>query len=683
MPRDSNAKTPSRRRFLQATGTVALASAVAGCGDGGDGGTTTTASGGDGDGTDGDGTDGDGMDGDGTDGDGTDGDGTDGEDGDGTDGEDYQPPSSYPYGAGETRVQEAQQVMEEAGYGPDNRYELDWVQYTSPSWKEMANTIRARLSSAYVDMSISEATFSELLNTTEKGNHEAYTLGWIMDYPRPQNFVQLFDPPNTVYDNPDVAPNGARLFWSEDAKVDPAITEFQTQQFDRITNNPDLSDEATQIRGEAAVAMEEGNWDAAGLIPIYHRFDESFWYDRVDYTPAGGAGGSRSKESRSVSAINEGDQTLQGTSATFNSLDPIASGNTASGGKIMNMFDAPFNYVNGTTEVANLLVDDFTASDDLTEYEFTLKEGIEFHGDWGEVTADDMVYSIQRLVESGNSTNTYFPISVLSISHQKRAVQTNEDDEVTDEMVVDSDSTGDIPEGYEIAGVVDGSTQVEKTGDYSFSITLDGAFAYTTEVLCYSAFSVVPEGIVGDVEGYDGEMAYEEFSTSNPVGTGPFVFETWESGDGGEFSATTNEDYFDGVANFDGMHDAIITDPDASYNYALNQNADIFGIPTSKYDPGKVNVQEEISGGRVLGEYGPLENGLTVNYGGVASINTFYVGFNMEEVPKAVREAMALVINQDQFVQSVFKGRGEPAYHLQPPAIFHNGASNYRDHYQG
>jgi len=572
--------------------------------------------------------------------------------------------------------------MEEAGYGPDNRYSLDWVQYTSPAWKEMANTIRARLSSAYVDMSISEATFSELLKTTRKGNHEAYTLGWIMDYPRPQNFVQLFDPPNTVYDNPDVQPNGARLFWSEDAQVDSAITEYQTAQFDRITDNPELTDEATQIRGEAAANMEAGNWDAAGLIPIYHRFDESFWYgDRVDYTPAGGAGGSRSKESRSVSSLS-GDQTLQGVSATFNSLDPIASGNTASGSKIMNMFDAPFNYVNGTTEVANLLVEDFSASDDLTSYDFTLKEGVEFHGDWGEVTADDMVYSIQRLVESDNSTNTYFPISVLAISHEKRMVKKDDDGNVTDEVTVASDSTGDYPE-YTAAGVVDGSTQVEKTGDYSFSITLDAPFAYTTEVLCYSAFSVVPEGIVGDIAGYDGEMDYTEFSTSNPVGTGPFVFEQWESGDGGEFSATTNENYHDGPASFDGMHDAIITDPGAAYNYALNENADIFGIPTSKYDPGKVNVTDEISGGRVLGEYGPLENGKMVNYGGVASINTFYVGFNMEAVPKAVRQAMALVVNQDQFVQSVFKGRGEAAYHLQPPAIFQGGAQGYRDHYQG
>lgn len=617
MAPDRLSRTQSRRRFLTATGSVALASAVAGC-TGGDGGADTP-------------TDSP-----------TPADTT------------FEPPSSYPYGAGETLVGEAKRVMEAAGYGPDNRFELPWVQYTSPSWLEMANTIRARLESAYIDMSINEATFSELLQTTEKGNHRSYTLGWIMDYPRPQNFVQLIDPPNTVYDNPDIQPNGARLFWSEDAQVDPAVTEFQTAQFDRIQDNPQLTDEARNVRQDAAVKMEEGNWAAAGLIPVYHRFDEVFWYDRVDYRMFGGAGSSRAKASRSVRSL-QGSQTLQGISPTFNSLDPIASGNTTSGAKIMNMFDAPMNYLNGTTEVVELLVEDFEVSDDLRTYDFTLKQGVQFHGDWGELTADDMVYSIRRLVESDNSTNTYFPISVLAIDH----------------------------ETTEGGGVVPGSTAVEKTGDYSFRIQLQEPFAYALEVLCYSAFSAVPEGIVGDVEGYDGEISYQEFSTANPVGTGPFIFETWESGTGGEFRAVTNEDYHDGVANFDAIHSAIIEDADAAYNYALNQNADVFAIPTAKYDPAKVSVERELDRGRVQGTYGPLENGQTVNYGGVPTINTFYIGFNMEVVPQAVREAMAYVINQDEFVQSVFKGRGAAAYHLMPPALFDGGQQAYDAHYQG
>jgi len=624
MPEDSNLE---RRRFLQATGAAAVTAGIAGCSQGE---TTDTPTSGGGDDTPTDTSD----------------------DGTATP-EPFDGLDSYPYSPNETDVESAQQVMEEAGYGPDNRYELKWVQYNSPAWEEMANTIRARLESAYVDMSISQADFGALLETTETGDHEAYTLGWIADYPAPQNFLQLIDPENTVYDAEGYTPNGARMFWSEDALENPNVTQFMTEQFDRIQNNPENTDAAVSERNEAAVAMEEALWESAGMLPVYHRVDELFWYDRVDYDPPGGMGASRAKANTSVRGL-EGKDRLDGISSTFSALDPIASGNTASGSKIMNMFDAPMNYRNGTTEVENLLVEDYEVNDDLTEYEFTLKQGIQFHGDYGEVTASDMVYSIRRLVESTNSTNTYFPLSVLNIDRE-------EDDD---------------------GNVVPGSTAVEETGDYSFRITLRQPFTYALSVLAYSAFSVIPEGIVGDIEGYEGEMAWEEFSTSSPIGCGPFEFVNWESGNGGSFSADAFDDYHGDAPAVDGLDDAIITDTSAAYNYFLNENADVSGIPTSQYDPNLVNI-ESTEGGQGIGTYGPLGNDKTVNMSQTPTINTFYIGFHMEKVPKAVRQAMAYVINREQFVQNVFKGRGAPAFHLQPAQVFPGGAEAYQSHWQG
>ncbi|WP_416838230.1 ABC transporter substrate-binding protein [Haloferax sp. DFSO52] len=622
---------PSRRRFLKATGAAALTAGIAGCSGSGNSnneGETTTSS------------------------------DTETEDNGSTETEtggmeEFTGLDAYPYSPNQTDVANAKKVMEEAGYGPDNRFKLDWVQYTSPAWKEMANTIRARLESAYIDMNISEADFGALLKKTEKGDHMAYTLGWIADYPAPQNFLQLVDPENTVYDAEGATPNGARLFWSEDANESKAVRDFMTAQFDRIQNNPEQTDAAQKERDEAAAKLEEGLWESAGLLPLYHRVDEEFWYDRLDYNPAGGMGASRSKENISVNSL-EGKDRLDGISATFSSLDPIASGNTASGSKIMNMFDAPMNYYNGTTEVENLLVEDYTISDDLTEYEFMLKQGIQFHGDYGEVTADDMVYSIRRLVESVNSTNTYFPNSVLNI------VRETDDD----------------------GNVVPGSTGVEKTGDYSFKITLQKPFSFALSVLAYSSFSVVPEGIVGDIEGYDGDMSWEEFSTTSPIGCGPFEFVNWEPGNGGEFSADKFDDYHGKPAAIEGIDSAIITDTSASYNYFLNENADRAGIPTSKYDPNKVNIEETIDGIK-RGTYGPLENDKTVNMSQTATLNTFYIGFNMEAVPKAVRQAMAYVVNREQFVQNVFKGRGAPAFHLTPTQMFPGGPDAYNSHWQG
>ncbi|MFB6086345.1 MAG: ABC transporter substrate-binding protein [Halodesulfurarchaeum sp.] len=600
----------NRRRFLEATGAAALTASMAGCAGGGDGQQTTTEAGPTGE---------------------------------------YTPSDTYPYGANETNVEEAKAVMEEAGYGPDNRFKLDWLQYQSPAWKEMANTIRARLGSAYIDMNISQADFGALLNTTKKGDHMAYTLGWIADYPAPQNFLQLIDPKNTIYDAEGYTPNGARLFWSKDALGDDRIRKYMTAQFDRIQNNPEPTDEAQQIRNDAAVKMEKALWDSAGLLPIYHSVDQLFWYDRVDFDPPGGMGPSRAKTNISIKGL-EGKSTLNGISVTFNALDPIASGNTASGNKVMDMFDAPLNYHNGTTDVRNLLVTDYSVSEDATVYEFTLKEGIQFHGDHGEVTADDVVYSFRRLVESPNSTNTYFPISVLNIEREE-------------------DEKGNVKPG---------TTGVEKTGEYSFKVTLRKPFAYTLSVLAYSAFSVVPEGIVGDIQGYEGEMTWEEFST-NPVGCGPFVFETWESGVGGEFAATKFEDYHGPESAVERVHDAIMSQPSAIYNYFINGNADVSGIPTSKYDPAKISNERQ-KGSQTLADYGPIGDGKTVNMSTTPSINTYFVGFNMEKVPKAVREAMAYVINHEQFITNVFKQRGESAFHLTPPQAYPGGTSAYNEY---
>jgi len=628
MPSDGTSDT-SRRRFLKATGAAALTATIAGCsnngGDGGDGEETTepesTTSSGDGGGGDGEG------------------------------GESFTPDfNGYPYGINETQVEEARQVMEEAGYGPNNRFELDWIQYQSPAWEEMANTIRARLEQAHIDMNISQADFGALLNTTENGDFDAYTLGWVADYPQPRNFLQLIQPSNTLYG--ESGANGARLFWSEDANTSPAVRQYMSDQYQRILDNPGQSEEAAQIRNEATVNMEEALWESAALLPIYHQFSEYFWYDHVEYEPFGGMGSSRQKDNISVSSL-EGKNRLSGMSGTFNSLDPIASGNTASGAKIMNMFDAPTNYRNGTTEVENLLITDYEISDDLTEYTFTLKEGVQFHGDYGEMTADDVVYSFRRLMESEESTNQYFPVSVLGIERE-----TDDDGNVTR------------------------ATGVEAVDDYTFRLSLEAPFPYGLEVLAYSAFSVVPEGIVGDIEGYDGEMEWSEFS-SNPIGTGPFEFVTWESGNGGEFAADTFDDYHGDPASFDGVNDAIITEASAQYNYLLNENADIGGIPTSQYDPGLVSVEETLEGGREVGTYGPMENDQTVNYSGVPTIDTYYVGFNLETVPKAVRQAMAHVVNREQFVADVFKERGAGAFHLDPPQVYPGGQEAYDQHYQG
>jgi peptide/nickel transport system substrate-binding protein len=344
-----------------------------------------------------------------------------------------------------------------------------------------------------------------------------------------------------------------------------------------------------------------------------------------------------------------GGSTLRLINDTMSVLDPIKSTDTASGRVVQQLFDALTNYPNGQIATENLHAADFETSSDFTTYTFTLKEGATFH-DGREVTASDFVYSFERLAQSSNSRRQYFILDSLGVVHE-------------------TDGEGNY---------VPGSIDVEAVDDYTLEINLEKPFASTLPMLAYSSFAVIPEGIVGDIQGYDGEMSYEEFSTSNPIGSGPFEFGKWEQKT--EAEVTAYDDYHGKAAELDTVHWQIISDADARYNYALNKNADVFAIPTAKYDPGSLTVQETDELGRDVGTYS-FGNGSTLDYVGVATINSFYIGFNQKNVDEpAVRKAVAYALNQQLAVEQVFKGRGASAYHFTPPNIYPGSPRRYREH---
>jgi peptide/nickel transport system substrate-binding protein len=194
----------------------------------------------------------------------------------------------YPYGT-ETRIEKARQVMEEAGYGPNNQFELQWTQYDSNTWESMAKIIRDQLASAHVKMNIEKAPFSTLLKRGRNGNLEAYSLGWIADWPAPDNFMQLLNPPLTQTGTGDAI---VYTNWSSETGSAAGTAE---DAYDRITNNLAPTDQAGAARNEATIAMEEANWEDVSILPVYHSIDERFYYDSVDIEPFGGMGPSRQK----------------------------------------------------------------------------------------------------------------------------------------------------------------------------------------------------------------------------------------------------------------------------------------------------------------------------------------------------------------------------------------------------
>lgn len=348
---------------------------------------------------------------------------------------------------------------------------------------------------------------------------------------------------------------------------------------------------------------------------------------------------------------------IRGASAsTMDTLDPIKATDTTSGGNIQNIFDALTNYPNGQTNVQNLLASSMETSSDGTTITFGLKEGV-MYNNGEEVTAGDFVYSFERLAGSSNSRRATFLLDTLGVEHET-TTETNDEGEET--------------EVYEA-----GTIAVEALGDYELEISLQGPFYAATSMLAYTSFSAIPEGLLGDIEGYDGRMDYEEFATTNPVGAGPYTLDTWEQAT--ERRLAARDDYHgDDVMN-GGTFTRVFSEANPAYTYAtVNVNTDAPFIPSAQFEPDLREFEGTDDRGRQYGTYGPMEeNDLTAEYYEAPSPSVFYIAFNCENVPKPVRRAVAYVTDQEVVSNQLLTSPVIPAYHFTPPGLFPGGADNY------
>ncbi|WP_255149986.1 ABC transporter substrate-binding protein [Halorarius halobius] len=314
------------------------------------------------------------------------------------------------------------------------------------------------------------------------------------------------------------------------------------------------------------------------------------------------------------------------------------------------LHDGLTNYENGEpANVTNLLADTITVSNDYLTYTVGLKQGVSFH-DGTEVTASDVVYSWERAVQSSNSDGAWFLLDLLGVQHS-------------------TDSNGN----YE-----PGSLAVRASGTYTVEFDLEQPFYAVEEILAHPFLSVVPEGIVGDIDGYQGRMSYEEFATESVVGAGPFELDhRYESA---EVVANAYSNYHGTVPSVDTLYWSEEPEQEDRWTVINDRDVEVFDVPNAYYDPTNVSVTNTDSKGRKTGSYGPLENGDTVNYQRVTALSVFYLGMNTQSVPAPVRKALAYLVNQDAVAATEFNGRADPAYHLTPPAIYPGGPSQYESH---
>ncbi|WP_121821218.1 ABC transporter substrate-binding protein [Halostella salina] len=348
------------------------------------------------------------------------------------------------------------------------------------------------------------------------------------------------------------------------------------------------------------------------------------------------------------SAIPPGTDVLQLVAGRAESFDPVVASDETSMEVITQVFDTLTHFPDGETRAEPLLASDIRTEDDGRYVEIDLKRGVRFH-DGSELTADDVVYSFERIVQSDQSRYQLFLLDDMGIEHR----------------------SGD-------GEYAPGSLAVTAESEYTVSIRLETPFHSVEEMLAMPWCSIMPEGIVGDVEGYSGELQQPAFA-QNPVGTGPFEFVGWEPGNGIEVRRW--EEYHGTVPSVEAVNWRLIQAPMDRYGYTVvDENAHEVTVPPERFDAGKRSIDRTDDRGRRIGTYGPLENEKTVDYFSVPDLITYYVGFNQENTNRAVREAFAHVLNQSTVVEELFNEPARPAAHLTPPNLFPNNAAGYREH---
>jgi peptide/nickel transport system substrate-binding protein len=317
------------------------------------------------------------------------------------------------------------------------------------------------------------------------------------------------------------------------------------------------------------------------------------------------------------------------------------------------LFTLPRNSLTPETQLAS----GYSVADDGVTYTIELREDVEFHNGQ-ELTADDIVYSWERLAASENSQEAQVILDgAFQIAH-----------ETTTETV-----DGEEQEVYEPE-----SLAVEAVDEYTIEVTLAQPFFDALFWFAYGSLSPVPEGIVGDIEGYDGEVDYATFSSQQPVGTGSYEIANVETGT--QVTLAAFDDYYGSAPGPDELSMQVVESADTRYQRALNRNVDVFKLPSSRFSPDKVSIEETRDLGQEVGTYGPLSNGETVDYSTWDEAYTAYFIFDCSRVERPVRRALNYAVNQQNFVEQAFKGVGEPAYHLTPPSTFPGGKEAYDRH---
>ncbi len=278
-------------------------------------------------------------------------------------------------------------------------------------------------------------------------------------------------------------------------------------------------------------------------------------------------------------------------------LNPTIANDSASGDINGQVFNGLIEY-DKDLKFEGDLAESWEISKDGLVFTFHLRTGVKWH-DGEPFTAEDVLFTYQKLIDPNVAT----------------------------------------PYGADYERV----KKAEVLDPLTFRVTYKDAFAPALESW---GMGIIPRHLL---EGKD--INTDDFNR-NPVGTGPYKFKEWLTGQ--KIVLTVNEEYFKGRPNIDEYIYRIIPDPATTFQELKSRGVDAMGLTPLQYtrQTDTEFFQEKFR------KYRYPANGYT------------YLGYNLKDPKfsdKRVRQALSHAINREDIVKGVRLGLGSSATGPYPP----------------
>lgn len=255
----------------------------------------------------------------------------------------------------------------------------------------------------------------------------------------------------------------------------------------------------------------------------------------------------------------------------------------------------------GPEDVHPDLAERWDVSDDGLTYTFYLRQGAQFHKGYGEVTANDVKFSYERIMDPEVASN--------------------------------------------YAGLFEPIDEIEVVDDYTVVFHMKRPYpAFLGSVLTYRPGYIISQ------KAFE-EKGQEAFAL-DPIGSGPFVFESWTPNT--EVVLSANDDYYFGPPAFSGVRMRVIQD----------ESAVAIGIENGEIMAANLTTPEAL---------GVLENNPDVTLHCVGSIAARYIWLNMKATPTddvRVRRALWHATSTELLSEGVFDGWHQPLDTILPPSVW-------------